>query len=92
MLKPGSPGVGPRLLERVEQARGGKRLLRERHARKWVETEWLRRVGYVEIDDVPCPLLRYACDQPLNEITMRINEGQTASNREILTNERLEER
>src|SRR5207249_4184661 len=76
MLEARPPGVGPEFFEHLEEARGGERPLRRRHAGERVEAERGAPVRDVEVHEIAFATRGDGLDEPLDEIAVWIEERE----------------
>jgi hypothetical protein len=70
------PGVGPDLLEGLDQSRGEEGPGGRSSGGKWVEAKDVRGIGNVEIHEIVSPLGRDSTLDLLGEVPMRIEQGK----------------
>ena len=86
-----TPCIVPELLEGVQEAGSGKRYFVGAHAAERVVAIWLVGVRRIEVTQVSSPIAGYRQGQALDEIAVRVDDGDAASALYVLERQSLEE-
>jgi len=85
VLKPRSPALGtPQVLERGDDAGGGKRLALPRHPSYWIEADRVLHVGHIEVAHLVCSLRWDGVDDRLGKVAVRVDDRNSLPRHDVV--------
>ena len=86
------PGIGPDLLEDLENAGGRKRALLGYHAFQGVEAEWVPDIRDVEVDQIGWARGFRGREYSFDEVAMGVEDGEPVAGHDVLPDHGFQER
>ena len=91
MLQPGPPGIRPDLLEYFQKACRRKGPLERRHVFQRIEAQGFRG-DRIKVEKIALSLFGNIPQHLLRQVTMRVEQGHAFAVRDVLRDERFQER
>ena len=87
-----APGVGPHLLEHIDEPGGDQRPKPCTNVQQRIVTKWLRRVRDVEVDHFRLSVVRNGRCDALHQIAMGIDQSAAPARLDVLPDQGFEQR